>query len=134
MKYLLDTNICAYIINKRPDRVFKRFKRHRVGDLGISVITFMELHFGVEKSSRLEQNRLALQAFVAPLEILPLTPKIAPTYGSIRFALEQKGKPIGPLDLQIAAHALCENLTLVSNNTSEFRRVPGLRVENWIRR
>ena len=133
MRYLLDTNICAYIINKRPQKVFDRFGHCKVGDIGISVITYMELHFGVEKSSRVEQNRLALQAFISPLEILPLTPAVAPTYGVIRATLERKGKPIGPLDLQIAAHALSENLTLVTNNKSEFARVPELKVENWVR-
>ena len=77
MRFLLDTNICAYIINKRPQAVFERFRNCEVGDIGISVITFMELHYGVAKSGRPDQNQLALQAFVSPLEILPLTPRAA---------------------------------------------------------
>ncbi len=130
MKYLLDTDICIYVINERPRRVLDRFSRHSVGDLGVSGITVAELAFGVEKSGS-ARNRAALDAFLLPLEIAAYDLAAALCYGGIRSALERKGTPVGPLDTLIAAHALSLGVTLVTNNQREFKRIHGLRVENW---
>lgn len=132
MRYLLDTNICIYIIKRAPPEVFERFRVLRVGDVGVSAITCCELQFGVAKSSRPEQNQLALTEFFSPLEVLDFPAAAAETFGKIRAHLQSAGTPIGNYDLLIAVHALHERLTLVTNNTSEFCRVPGLKVENWI--
>lgn len=132
MKYMLDTNICIYIIKQKPEKVFERFKRLSVGQIAISSITFSELYFGVQKSQKQSQNEAALQQFTLPLEILPYPEEASKVYGEIRSLLERKGTPIGPLDTLIAAHARYLGLTLVTNNLPEFSRVPKLRVENWV--
>ena len=131
MKYLLDTNICIYLINERPKKVLAHFKRHALGDIGISSITASELAFGVAKSGSLK-NRVALEAFLLPLQIVEYDAGAAMVYGDIRAALEKQGKTIGPLDMLIAAHALSRQLVLVTNNEKEFRRVDQLKVENWL--
>ncbi len=133
MKYLLDTNICIYIIKKRPLGVLRRLKEMRLSDIGISSITLSELEYGVEKSERREQNKAALIEFAAPLQVFPYDDLAAMEYGRIRAFLEKRGRPLGPLDMLIAAHALALNFVLVTNNLREFRRVPALRVENWVR-
>ena len=133
MRYLLDTNICIYIIKRTPLPVLERFKRLRVGDVGISAITHCELEFGVAKSSMPERNRLALTEFLSPLEVLDFPSTAAPIFGELRALLQKKGKPIGNYDLLIAVQALHERLTLITNNTKEFRRVPKLTIENWVR-
>ncbi len=133
MRYLLDTNICIYIIKQKPARVIRRLRKLSISDVGISTITLSELEYGVEKSSRPAQNKLALAQFLAPLEIVPYDDRAAAAYGRIRATLEKQGKPIGALDFLIAAHALALGSTLVTNNESEFRRVPDLTVENWAR-
>lgn len=130
MKYLLDTDICIYVINERPAAVLKRFREHGVGDIGITAITVAELAYGVEKSGS-ARNRAALERFLLPFELLDFDAEAAIAYGSIRASLERKGKPIGPLDTLIAAQAVSRALVLVTNNVREFRRVPGLAVENW---
>jgi tRNA(fMet)-specific endonuclease VapC len=130
LKYLLDTNICIYIINERPKHVLDRFKRLALMDIGVSSISAAELAFGVAKS-RSNRNRAALEAFLLPLEVSPFDLSVAFAYGDLRAELERRGEPIGPLDLQIAAHALSLNTILVTNNEREFRKVPGLTVENW---
>jgi tRNA(fMet)-specific endonuclease VapC len=131
-RFLLDTNICIYIINRRPMAVFERFADLRVGEIGISSITGAELDFGVAKSGS-ARNRDALAKFLAPLEILPFDEAAMRAYGPIRAGLERGGNPIGALDLLIAAHAQSLDVSLVTNNVREFSRVPGLRLENWIR-
>ncbi len=131
MNFLLDTDICIYLINKRPPSVISRFKQYRPGDIGISVVTVSELEYGVAKSIRQEENQPRLEAFLAPFELLPYTAEAVRTYGAVRVDLEKRGKVIGPLDMLIAAQALTEELTLVTNNEREFKRVPGLRIENW---
>lgn len=132
MKYMLDTDICIHLINKRPPKVLDRFHRNEVGDIGVSSVTVAELAYGVAKSGS-ERNRAALEGFLLPLEIADFDQKAAWKYGDIRSALERAGKPIGPYDMQIAAHALALGCTVVTNNLREFRRVPGLKVENWTR-
>ena len=131
MQYLLDTNICIYIIKKKPPRVIQRLQEVEISDAGISTITVSELSYGVEKSQRRAQNRIALAAFVTPLEIVPYDDQAAQAYGKIRSFLETQGQPLGPLDMLIAAHALSLNCTLVTNNVKEFSRVPELPIENW---
>jgi len=131
MKYLLDTNICVYIIRQRPPWVRERFNAFPIGDIGISSISMSELSYGVAKSSQPERNHAALDRFLLPLTVLPYDSKAAQYYGGIRANLEKTGTPIGPLDLLIAAHALSLDVTLVSNNTKEFARVTGLRLVNW---
>lgn len=130
-RFLLDTNICIYIINKKPPEIFERFSRHAIGSIAISSITGAELHYGVSKSGS-AKNQQALAKFLAPLEVLPFDDTAMQHYGRLRAQLERKGTPIGPMDLLIAAHALSLGLTLVSNNTREFERVPDLRLENWV--
>lgn len=131
MKYLLDTNICIYCIKRNPQKVFERMEERRVGEVGISAITYSELQFGVANSSAPEQNRIALVEFIAPLEVADYTMDVAEIYGSIRSLLKRKGRLIGPLDLLIAAHSLYLETTLVTNNVREFARIPGLKLENW---
>ena len=131
MKYLVDTNICIYIMNKRPVEVIQRFKQFDVGDVGISTITVSELQYGVVKSANRKENRERLEQFLVPLEIILYDEMAAEVYGDIRFQLEKNGKLIGPLDVLIAAHALSRNLILVTNNVREFKRIKNLRVENW---
>ena len=127
---MLDTNICIYLINHRPAHVRARFDAHPIGDIGVSVVTAMELAFGVEKSAS-ARNRAALEAFLLPLEIAPLDAAEVARFGRLRADLERRGTPIGPYDTQIAAHALSLGCTLVTNNLREFERVAGLPLENW---
>lgn len=132
MKYLLDTNICIYLIKRQPQEVFARFREHQVGDIGISAITYSELAYGVANSARPEQNRRALDGFVGPLEVVAYGIEMADVYGRIRAGSRRAGQRIGPLDLLIAAHALHLNLTLVTSDPREFERISDLRVENWV--
>ncbi|MEI7539132.1 MAG: type II toxin-antitoxin system VapC family toxin [Comamonadaceae bacterium] len=131
VRYLLDTNICIYVINARPAAALARFVEHEVDGLGISAITASELYWGVCKSGS-ARNRTTLEKFLSPLAVLDYDLGAARKYGELRAYLEQQGTPIGPLDQQIAAHALALDITLVTNNVREFERVPGLRLENWI--
>jgi tRNA(fMet)-specific endonuclease VapC len=131
MKILLDTNMCIYIMNQRPDHVVARFKKYKPGEIGITSITVAELYFGVFKSTQVERNRAALIQFLSPLEILPFATDSAEHYGKIKAKLRASGTMIGELDGLIAAQALCAGLALVTNNTSEFKHIPGLKLENW---
>jgi tRNA(fMet)-specific endonuclease VapC len=132
MKYMLDTNICIYIIKQHPDEVIHKFKDLKVGDLCISSVTLAELAYGVEKSRYREKNKSALEEFTLPLEIMTFDDQAALHYGHIRASLEKKGTPIGPLDLMIAAHARSLDAILVTNNKKEFTRVTKLKVEDWV--
>ena len=131
MKYMLDTNICIYVMKKKPEAALRRFRQEMDGGLCISSVTLAELEFGVHNSSDPIRNGQALLRFLAPLSVLPFGPAAASEYGAIRAFLQKKGTPIGPLDMLIAAHARAEGLTLVTNNTGEFARVPELELENW---
>ena len=131
MKYLLDTNICIYLIKRNPPQVLQRFMAYTVDDIGISAITAAELNFGVQKSLYREQNHRALEQFLIPLTVVEFDYPAAAVYGETRAALESQGTPIGALDLLIAAQAISRDITLVSNNTREFARIPRLVVENW---
>lgn len=131
LRRMLDTNVCIHIIRRRPQLVLRRFEDYGIEEVGVSSVTVAELRYGAEKSSRPEQNLEALGRFLLPLEILAFGGEAAAAYGRIRAVLENVGTPIGPLDTLIAAHAVSVGVTLVTNNTREFRRVPGLEVEDW---
>ncbi len=131
MKYMLDTNTCIMIINRKSDRLLNKIIKQRIGDIGISTITLSELHYGIEKSQYKEKNLEALTGFLLPFEIVPFDDMAAQTYGSIRTALEHLGKLIGSMDMLIAAHALSLGLTLITNNTREFSRVEKLSIADW---
>jgi tRNA(fMet)-specific endonuclease VapC len=128
---LLDTNICIDVINAKPAAVLQRFRDYRMGEIGICSVVAAELAYGVAKSGS-ARNRQALEMFLAPLMILPFDEAAVWAYGDLRSELERRGQPIGALDTMIAAHALSQNATLVTNNLSEFERVPGLQLENWV--
>ena len=131
MKILLDTNICIYLIKKRPATLAERFSRYELGDIGVSSITAAELAFGAEHSQQVDQNRRALQKFLLPLVITPFDQRAALAYGRVRAALEAAGQPIGPLDTLIGAHAVALDVALVTHNVREFCRIPELRTEDW---
>ena len=128
---MLDTNICIYSIKHKPEQVFLRLQEHEPADICISSVTYAELVHGVEKSQAIEKNRLALALLLSNIEILNFDANAAESYGKIRADLEKQGTPIGPLDMMIAGHAKSLNYTIVTNNTKEFNRVPGLKFENW---
>jgi tRNA(fMet)-specific endonuclease VapC len=133
IKYMLDTNICIYIIKKKPTDVIERFRQTPISQIGISSITLSELEYGVAKSSKPDQNQFALAQFLAPMEILPYDDEAAQQYGRLRALLEKQGTPIGSLDMLIAAHVLSINCILVTNNEKEFNRVANLKIDNWVK-
>jgi len=128
--YLLDTNTCVYAIKREP-RVLNRLQERSPDDFGVSAITVAELWFGAAKSSRPQQTRSSVNAFLEPLEILPFASEAAGAYAEIRLQLEKAGQPIGERDLLIAATARSRRLTVVTHNVREFSRVSGLNVEDW---
>lgn len=132
MRYILDTNICIYIIKKKPIQVINKLRTFNISDMGISSITLSELEYGIAKSSRPDQNRDALNNFLAPLEIIPFDDSAASHYGEIRTYLERIGRPIGAMDMLIAAHARSLAVILVTNNSREFEKIPQLQLENWV--
>jgi len=134
IRYLLDTNICIYIIKQHSKQVIEHLRTLLVGDVAISAITLAELEYGAAKSSRPEQNREALIAFTAPLEVLPFDDNASLHYGEIRADLERSGMVIGAMDMLIAAHARSRSLKLVTNNSREFQRIHGLDIENWVKK
>ena len=131
LRYLLDTNIVIYVLKRRPVQVLSTFNAN-ASRMAISSITLAELMHGAEKSSRVSENLRAIEDFCSRLEVLPYGARAAQHYGAIRCALEKIGQPIGVNDLHIAGHARSEGLVLVTNNTSEFKRVPALELENWV--
>ena len=132
MRYMLDTNICIYLIKHKPPQVFEKLQEHNPDEICISAITYAELVHGVEKSKAVERNRLALTILLSNIEILDFDMNAAEEYGRIRADLEKKGTPIGPLDMMIAGHAKSLGYTVVTNNVGEFKRVEGLQHENWV--
>ena len=129
-RYMLDTDMCSYVM-KRNNMVVKRLERLAVDDVCISVISKAELLFGIELSPRREQDGNALRAFLQYAEVVDFSDRAAIFYAKVRADLQKRGTMIGANDLFIAAHALSLGLTLVTNNTREFRRVRDLVVENW---
>jgi tRNA(fMet)-specific endonuclease VapC len=130
-RYLLDTNICIYIRQKRPEEVLRRFRKLRPGEAGLSVITYGELLYGAAKSKQRDLALERMHELIALMPALALPEEAAEAYGTIRAELESKGEMIGNNDLWIAAHAMAVGLTLVTNNEREFRRVHGLKIQNW---
>ena len=130
-RYLLDTNICIYIRQNKPEQVLSRFRKLRPGEAVLSVITYGELLYGAAKSAHRTAALDRLRELVHLLPAMPLPETVAEAYGAMRAELESKGEMIGNNDLWIAAHALAAGLTLVTNNEKEFRRVRGLKVQNW---
>jgi tRNA(fMet)-specific endonuclease VapC len=131
VKYLLDTNICVFLIRRKSAAVLARFAQYAVDELAVSSVTLAELRYGADKSQRPEQNHAALDAFLVPLAVVDFDSHAASHYGRLRADLERHGNPIGPLDTMIAASALSSGLPEVTNNTAEFSHVPGLQVEDW---
>ena len=134
MHYMLDTNTLIYVLNARPQHqaVLDQFNQHDPRNLCLSSITLAELRFGVEQSQRRDSTQGKLNRVIAALGVAPFEERAARAYGSLRAHLQADGTPIDPLDTLIAGHALSLGMTLVTNNTREFSRVPGLRIENWI--
>jgi tRNA(fMet)-specific endonuclease VapC len=130
-RYLLDTKICIYIRQKRPEEVLSRFRKLRPGEAAISVITYGELLYGAAKSVQRVAALERLRELVHLLPALSMPESAAEVYGSIRAELEARGEMIGNTDLWIAAHAVVAGLILVTNNESEFRRVSRLKIQNW---
>jgi tRNA(fMet)-specific endonuclease VapC len=132
IRYLLDTNICIYLIKKRPPQAFEHFSRHSPREVAISIITVFELEYGVQKSQYQQRTRDAMVKFLSPLNVLNLDRSSVRESAAIRAQLEKKGLPIGPYDLLIAGLARSQGIALVTNNTAEFERVDGLSLENWV--
>ena len=130
--YLLDTNICIYIINRHPQKVVEKIKTLEPIDIKLSSISVSELEYGVSKSKYRDRNREALIHFISGFDIIPFDERDAEVYGLIRADLENRGEVIGPYDMQIASQAISRNLILVTNNTSEFQRINNLKLENWV--
>ena len=130
-RFLLDTNICIYIRRRQPAQVMARFRRLKAGEAALSVVTYGELLYGAEKSPTRTRAFRELDELASMMQVLPLPPEAARMYGSIRAALEARGEMIGANDVWIAAHAKATDLTLVTNNEREFKRVTGLKVQNW---
>jgi tRNA(fMet)-specific endonuclease VapC len=131
LRYMLDTDMCSYIMKRSNEAVLKRLRKVPLGEVCISVITKSELLYGVELSPRRQQDEAALAAFLSYVEVLDFPDRASIDYASIRSDLKKQGSMIGANDLFIAAHARCLSLILVTNNTREFQRVRNLAVENW---
>jgi tRNA(fMet)-specific endonuclease VapC len=131
MGYMLDTNICIYMMGRPTGPLVARANEHQ-SELSVSSITVAELLFGAAKSARREANRLAVEEFLEPIAVMPFDTSAAAHFGELRAHLQQAGTPVGPYDLLIGAHARSLGLTLVTNNRREFDRMPGLEVENWV--
>jgi tRNA(fMet)-specific endonuclease VapC len=129
---MLDTNICIYIIKKRPKDVLTQLKNHKDDGLFISAITLAELEFGNENSLYKEENRIALIEFLTIIDVKYFDAQAAKEYGILRKDLKDRNKIIGPLDMLIGAHAKSLNMILVTNNVKEFERIKDLRIENWV--
>ena len=133
LRYLLDTNFCIALIRRTSVLAEERLMERDITEIAISAITVGELEYGVAKSREPRMNRERLSSFLQPLQILAFDDAAAATYGTARQSLESRGMMIGPLDMLLAGQALSLDLTVVTNNTREFERVEGLRVEDWTR-
>jgi len=131
LKYMLDTNIVIYTLKNRPAQVRAAFKQHE-GQMCISSVSLGELIYGAEHSDQTERNLAEIEGLMARLHVAPFEEQAAEHFGQLRAELYKSGRPIGPYDMMIAGHARSMGLILVSNNTKEFERVPGLRLENWV--
>lgn len=132
MKYLLDTNICIYLMKRRPESVLRRFREVDPAEIALSIVTIAELEYGAAKSQNPQRNREQFNNFRRPFRVLGLDEADVQAFGAIRADLERRGMPIGAYDLLIGAQARCRELTLVTNNEREFDRIAGLNIENWV--
>jgi len=132
MRFMLDSDICIYLIKKRPESVIKRIGESLADGIVISSITLAELEFGVANSTYPEKNSNALIQMLSSIDTLPFDSRASAAYGPLRAKLQQGGLLIGSLDMLIAAHAMSLNLTLVTNNVREFSRIDSLNIENWV--
>ena len=130
--YLLDTNICIYILKKKPIEVFDRFKTLKLGELKISSITVAELYYGAYNSQKVEKNLIIIDSFLKPFDYVEFDEKSAIEYAKIKSNLKREGKIIGELDMQIAGTAIANDLILITNNVKEFERIDGLKIDNWV--
>ena len=131
MRYMLDTNICIYYINKKSPHIMEKVRQYMLDGICISAITLAELEHGVAKSAYPERNADKLAQFLSIFDVLSFDGEAATVYGIIQADLQRKGTPISPMDTLISAHARAAGLTLVTNNLREFERVEGLALENW---
>jgi tRNA(fMet)-specific endonuclease VapC len=131
MKYMLDTDTCIFLIRRKSEAVLRRLEKCLPGEVGISSITLAELHYGIEKSMQVQRNRGALDGFTLPLEMAPFDEHASASYGAVRAALESAGTPIGAMDMLIGTHALSLGVTLITNNTREFKRIKRLKTADW---
>jgi tRNA(fMet)-specific endonuclease VapC len=132
MIYLLDTNTCIYFLNSSSEKIISQFKRFSPSEINLPSITVAELFYGAEKSKAKKKNWAIVENFVSTFEIVPFDEKSCEIYARIRASLEKSGVPIGPMDLLIASISLANNSILVTNNIKEFRRIKGLKLENWV--
>ena len=133
MKFMLDTNICIFLIKRKPETVLHQLQKCRPGEVGISSITMAELLYGAEKSQHVKKNKDALAEFILPLEIAAFDDAAAERYGAVRAELEKSGLPIGSMDMLIGSHALSIGSVLVTNNLREFKRIKHLKIVDWSR-
>jgi len=132
MIYLLDTNTCIYFLNRSSEKIISQFKRFSPSEINLPSITVAELFYGAEKSKAKKKNWAIVENFISTFEIVPFDEKSCEIYARIRASLEKSGVPIGPMDLLIASISLANNSILVSNNIKEFRRIKGMKLENWV--
>lgn len=132
MKYLLDSNICIYLIKEKPSYVIQKLIEHDPIEIGLPTIVIYELYYGAYKSQRSAENIKALEKFIMPFQKVAFDDMAAKKTGELRAILEKRGSSIGPYDLEIAGIALAYQLVLITNNLREFKRVPELKLENWI--
>jgi tRNA(fMet)-specific endonuclease VapC len=130
-RYILDTDMCSYIIKERPESVRQRFQKLAMEQLCVSVVTYAELIYGVECSSSKRVNRPVIEDFVRHLDVMDWDAGAAEQYGMIRSELEVTGTPIGAMDMMIAAHAKSIKAVLVTNNQKHFTKIKGLKIDNW---
>jgi len=129
---LLDTNICIYFLNEKSDKLIRRFQEVTPADIKLPAVTVAELFYGAEKSKARKKNRQKVDAFIQPFEIIPFDEQACRVYGKIRSKVESLGTPIGPMDLLIASIGLAHDYVLITNNTKEFKRIKGLKIDNWL--
>lgn len=132
MKYLLDTNICIYIINKKPLKLIEYINKAGFDNIYLSIICHSELYFGACKSQQIEKNIKNVEQFCSFFEVLPFDLSASKQYGKLRAEQEKEGNIIGNMDMLITSQCLANNLTLITNNQKEFQRIPTLKIANWL--
>ncbi len=130
--WLLDTNTCIYFLNQASERITRRFKQLSPSQIMLPAITVAELYYGAEKSKAQAKNKERVKQFVSTFKIVPFDEKACTTYAKVRYELERSGTPIGPMDLLIASISLTYSFILVTNNSQEFKKVKGIKLENWV--